>query len=245
MRMRGRRRRGLTVVLVLLVVLAGVLVAADRGAAWYAERRLASETANWATQAGAEPGTRPTVHVEGFPFLDQVLRGRYDGIAITVRDVGTGGLIASELDIHLTGVDLPLSDLASGDLSHARAERVTATAHIPLSEFQTALGPRGVKLRVQSGRLRVEVPFDIAGYKGHVSGLARVEAEGGKLRLRLSDLAAEGSPLPQSAADAVGAQLTRIIEAPKLPYGLQLEQVRVTPAGLVATASGRNVPLRS
>jgi hypothetical protein len=245
MRMGAGRRRRLTVVLVLVVVLAAVLVAADRGAAWYAERRLAEETATWATRAGAEPGTEPAVHVEGFPFLDQVVRGRYDGVAISVRDVGTGGLIASRLDIHLTGVDLPFADLTAGDLSHAHADRVTATAHIPLSEFQTALSPRGVKLRVQSGRLRVEVPFEIAGFKSTVSGLADVEAAGGRLRLRLTDLAAAGAPLPQSAADAVSRQLASIIEAPKLPYGLVLDQVRVTPAGLVATASGRNVSLSS
>jgi hypothetical protein len=239
------RRRGLRVVLVLVFVLAGLLVAADRGAAWYAERRLADETAAWATQAGARPGTEPTVHVEGFPFLDQVVRGRYDGVTINVRDVGTGGLIASQLDLHLAGVVLPLSDLTAGDLSRARASRVTATAHIPLSEFQTALGPRGVKLRVQSGRLRVEVPFDIAGFTGVVSGLADVEVVGGKLRLRLSDLAAGGAELPQSAADAISQRLTGIIEAPTLPYGLDLDRVRVTPAGLVATASGRNVALAS
>jgi hypothetical protein len=243
--MAAGRRRGLTVLVVLLVVLAGVLVAADRGAAWYAERRLAEETANWATTAGARPGTEPAVHVAGFPFLDQVARGRYDGVAITVRDVGAGGLIASRLDIRLTGVELPFSDLTAGDLSHARADRVTATAHIPLSEFQTALSPRGVTLRVQSGRLRIEVPFEIAGYKSTVSGLADVEADHGKLRLKLSDLAAAGADLPQAAADEISARLSELVEAPKLPYGLELDRVRVTPAGLVATASGRNVPLRA
>jgi hypothetical protein len=183
------------------------------------------------------------VRVEGFPFLDQVVRGRYDGVAIGVRDVGAGGLIASELDLHLTGVDLPLSDLIAGDLTHARADRVSATAHIPLSEFQTALGPRGVKLRVQSGRLRIEVPFEIAGFRSTVSGLADVVVVRGKLRLRLSDLEAAGAPLPQTAADAISRQLTGIIEAPKLPYGLELDTVRVTSAGLVATASGRKVAL--
>jgi hypothetical protein len=243
--MAAGRRRGLKVLLVLIVVLAGVLLAADRGAAWYARKRLADETAAWATTAGAPAGTRPAVRVEGFPFLDQVVRGRYDGVVVTVRDVGAGGLIASELDIHLTGVRLPLSDLIAGTLSGARAGRVTATAHIPLSEFQTALSPRGVKLRVEGSRLRVEVPFEIAGYRSTVSGFANVEADGGKLRLRLSDLAAAGSDLPQSAADAISQRIAGIIEAPKLPYGLLLDQVRVTPAGLVATASGRNVALTS
>jgi hypothetical protein len=243
--MAAGRRRGLTVLLVLVLLLAGVLVAADRGAAWYAERRLATQAADWAARSGARAGTQPEARVEGFPFLDQVARGRYDGVVITVRNVGTGGLIASRLDLHLIGVHLPLSDLTAGNLSGARADRVTATARIPLAEFQTALGPRGVTLRVQGGRLRVEVPFEIAGYKSTVSGLANVEADGGKLRLRLSDLTAAGSDLPQSAADAISRELAGIIEAPKLPYGLRLDQVRVTPAGLVATASGRNVVLES
>ncbi|HEY0486368.1 MAG TPA: DUF2993 domain-containing protein [Mycobacteriales bacterium] len=243
--MSAGRRRGLTVVVVLLVVFAGLLVAADRAAAWYAEQRLAEQAAAWAVRAGASANQKPAAHVEGFPFLTQVIRGRYDGVRITARDVGAGGLVASRLDVHLVGVRLPLADLRAGDLSHATASEVTAEAHIPLSEFATALSPRGVTVSVVGNRLRIRVPFDVAGFKSSVTSLADVEASGGKLRVRLSDLRAAGAALPQSVADAVSAQLSTIVSAPKLPYGLELETVRVTPDGLVATASGRNVPLKS
>jgi hypothetical protein len=230
---------------VLVVVLAGLGVVADRAAAWYAQERLAEQAAVWATRAGAPADERPTAQVEGFPFLDQVIRGRYDGVEITARDVGAGGLVASRLDLHLTDVRLPLADLRSGDFSRATASEVTATAHIPLSEFATALSPRGVEVRVEGDRLRIEVPFEIAGFKSDVTSLADVEASDGTLRVRLSDLRAAGAKLPQSVADAVSAQLSTIIEAPELPYGLELDGVRVTPEGLVATASGRDVPLKA
>jgi hypothetical protein len=239
----GRRRRW--VVLVLLLVVVGMVVAADRGAAWYAQQRLAEETAAWATRAGAPAGTKPAVRIEGFPFLTQVVRGEYDGIVVTARDVGAGGLVASRLDLHLRRVHLPLSALAGGDLARGRAEQVTATAYIPLSEFATALNPRGVTVRVEGNRLRIEVPFEIAGFKSRVTGLAAVEAVDGRLRVRLSDLRAAGSELPQSVADSVSQQLAKLVEAPQLPYGLKLDRVRVTPDGLVASASGRNVPLEA
>jgi hypothetical protein len=232
-------------VLVLAVLLAVVVVAADRGAAWYAQRRLAEETAAWAVRAGAEPGTKPDVTVECFPFLTQVVRGRYDGVTITAHDVGTGGLMASRLEVRLRNVHLPLADLRAGDVSRGRAEQVTATAYIPMSEFATALGPRGVKVRAEGDRLRVEVPFEIAGFKSTVTSLADVEVVKGQLRVRLSDLSAAGSQLPQSVADAVAKQLSTLLDPPELPYGLQLDRVVVTKDGLAATASGRNVALKS
>jgi hypothetical protein len=243
--MRAGRRRGLWTGLVLLIILVGLVVAADRGAAWYAQQRLADQAAVWATRAGAPADERPTVRVEGFPFLTQVIRGRYDGVLITARDVGAGGLVASRLDVHLVGVRLSPADLRRGDLSHARADRVIAKAHIPMSEFATALSPRGVKVGAEGDRLRIEVPFEIAGFKSKVTGLADVEASGGKLRVRLTDMKAAGANLPQSVADAVSHQLATIIEAPRLPYGLELDGVEVTPTGLVATATGRDVPLQT
>jgi hypothetical protein len=240
-----RRRRGLRALLVLLLVLAGLAVGADRAAAWYAEQRLAEQAAAWATRAGAPTNEKPTVHVEGFPFLTQVLRGRYQGVDITARDVGAGGLVADRLDVRLGDVEMPFADLRRNDLSRARARVVTATAHIPLSEFATALSPRGVKVSVVDDRLRISVPFDIAGFKSTVTALADVSAEGGKLRVRLSDMTAAGAELPQSVADAVSRELSTIVEAPSLPYGLELERVQVTAGGLVASASGRNVRLAS
>ncbi|HEV7825173.1 MAG TPA: DUF2993 domain-containing protein [Mycobacteriales bacterium] len=243
--MSAGRRRGVWVVLALVVVLVGLAAVADRAAARYAEQRLAEQAATWATRAGAPADEKPTVHVEGVPFLDQVVRGRYDGVRITARDVGAGGLVASRLDVHLTGVRLPFADLRAGDLSRATASEVTATAHIPLSEFATALSPRGVEVGVVGDRLRIQVPFEIAGFHSTVTSLADVEASGGKLRVHLSDLRAAGAKLPQSVADAVSQQLSTIIEAPALPYGLELDQVHVTSEGLVATATGRDVALKS
>lgn len=243
--MSAGRRRGLRVVLVLLLLLAVVVVAADRGAAWYAQQRLAEEAAAWATKVGAPANEKPAVKVEGFPFLTQVLAGRYDGVSITARDVGTGGLMASRLDVRLSTVHLALPDLVAGDLSKGRAERVTATAYIPLSEFATALGPRGVKVRAEGNRLRIEVPFEIAGFKSTVASLADVEVVHGRLKVRLSDLTAAGSELPQSVADAVAKQLNTLLDPPKLPYGLLLDRVVLTKDGLAATASGRNVALKS
>jgi hypothetical protein len=240
-----RRRRGLRTLLVLVLLLAGLGLAADRVAAWYAEQRLAEQAAEWATRAGAQPGTEPEAHVEGFPFLTQVVRGRYDGVLVTVRDVGAGGLVADRLEVRLDGVTLPLDDLRRNDLSRSTAERVTATAHIPLSEFATAVSPRGIEVAVEGKRLRIEVPFEIAGYRSRVSGLADVYAADGKLRVRLSDLSAAGEKLPQDVADGVSNELATIIEAPALPYGLRLERVEVRPDGLVASATGRDVRLAS
>jgi hypothetical protein len=192
---------------------------------------------------GGIPDVTPTVRIEGIPFLDQVIRGRYDGVKVTARGVSTGGLTASRVDIEATGVRWPLDELADGNTAAIRADRVTAELVVPVSELTTALGPRGVTFAVEGDRLRITAPFEFAGIRGTVSGLADAVVIGGSLRVQFSDLSAVGQTLPQSIADALARQLSTVLDVPRLPYGLRLESVRVTSEGLVAAASGRDVAL--
>jgi hypothetical protein len=235
-------RRVRQALIVLIVLLAVLLVAADRGAAWYATRRL-QEKVPAALQTAGGRVDAPTVSIQGVPFLTQVVSGDYDGFTFAARNVGTSGLVASRLDVHATGISWPMSDAFAGRTAAARAATVTATAVIPVASIGAALGARGVRVTVEKDRLRVTAPVDIAGFKGTLSGLADVVVSAGKLSLRLTDVKAIGVNLPQEAADGLARQLTRVAELPRLPYGLSLETVKVTAAGLVATATGHQVAL--
>lgn len=70
-------RRFLTVIVVLVLL----VVVVDRAAWWFAQGTIADQV-----QSEADLSSRPEVKVGGFPFLTQVLRGRYQQIDATLKD---------------------------------------------------------------------------------------------------------------------------------------------------------------
>ena len=85
-RPRRRGRKLLIGLFVLLLLLAGLLVVADRVAVGVAERMIADRVRQEITKQGAQ-SAEPDVEVGGTPFLTQVLDGRYQRITINLRDV--------------------------------------------------------------------------------------------------------------------------------------------------------------
>ena len=81
MRSAGRRRWPI-VLLVLLLVLVGLFVAADRIALGLAEDKAAT-----ALQSSQNLPQKPDVSVEGFPFLTQLLAGNFGEVVVTADDV--------------------------------------------------------------------------------------------------------------------------------------------------------------
>lgn len=108
---RGRkpRRRGLKV-LVFLLVLAGILVGADFGAAAFAEHTV-SQKAREKFQLTDDP----EVTIRGFPFITQALGGEYDHITVRAQGVQVKSLRELELVAELREVHAPLSDLIDGN----------------------------------------------------------------------------------------------------------------------------------
>src|SRR5690348_14973565 len=102
--MNGRRRRsprrGLLILLAVVVLL---LVAADRIGLLMAERTVASKV-----QSSQHLANRPAVHIEGFPFLTQVIANRYRAVKLDSDHLTVGAqdkrVALDSLDARLTGV---------------------------------------------------------------------------------------------------------------------------------------------
>src|SRR6266511_1245091 len=77
------RKVGMTLI-ILLVALSGLFVASDRLAAYAAERTIAAQAKKELVVRDITSPTDPKVAVDGFPFLTQVARGRYEIIIIHV-----------------------------------------------------------------------------------------------------------------------------------------------------------------
>lgn len=236
-----RRRRGWIVLAVVVIVLAALLVVADRAAASYARQRLSEVVAE---RAGATGGRVEQVEIGGFPFLTQAVGGRYDSVRVVVRNVGAAGLTADRLRITATGVRLPLGDLLAGTTANGSADRLDAAAVIPISALAAGLAPRGVRMVGENDGIRINAPASLAGYTGTITGLARFEVANGQLSIRLSSLSAAGYRLPPPVAQTLSRQLSKLVRAPALPYGLKLTTVRVLGPNIEASASGTAVRLR-
>lgn len=250
-RPRRRGRKVLIGLLVLLLVLIGLAVVADRIASGVAERAIADQVQQELTRQDAS-AAQPEVEVGGFPFLNQVVAGKYQRITIKLRDVkGTveGNSVALPvLDVDARNVTASLDTIRSGQ-GDVRAERVDGTGTVSYDSLAALLNRPGLKLSEQDGKLMVTAPLDILGQELTVTGAAEVSvSEQGQVALSFSDLDAEGLPnLP--AARLLLNQYARGISIdvplPELPFQLTLREVRPTPQGLVVTADARDVPINS
>ncbi|MEH0969630.1 DUF2993 domain-containing protein [Micromonospora sp. CPCC 205546] len=250
-RPRRRGRKVLITLVVLLLVLGGLIVVADRVAVGVAERAIADQVRQEIAKQGAQ-SSPPEVEVGGVPFLTQVLDGRYERISIALRDVQgsvRGDAVAlPKLDVDARNVRASLDTIRSGQ-GDVVAETVDGTGTISYDSLAKLLDRPGLTLGEQNGRLAVTAPVDILGKRLTVTGTADVTVgKEGKVALRFNDLNADGLPnlpLARTLLNNYARSISIDVPLPELPFQLAVREVRPLPEGLAVTADARNVPINS
>lgn len=247
---RQRGRRVLVVLLVLLLVLIGLLVTADRVAAGMAERVLADQVRTEIAQQNVEAGP-PEVEIGGFPFVTQVLDGRYKRISIGLREVRgsvQGDVLAlPTLDIDAHDVTASLETLRSGQ-GEVVAGSVTGTGTVSYDSLAARLDQEGLRLGERDGKLVVTAPVDILGERLPVTGTADLKVDQGRVALRFTNLAAEGmpsGPLARVLLNNFAQGISVDVPLPELPFDLTVREVRPLPEGLQVTAEAAEVPINA
>lgn len=248
---RPRRRWGrrlLIVFIVLLVVLGGLLVVADRVAASVAERAISDEIAKELVAQDVK-SSPPDVGVAGFPFLTQVLSGKYESITIGLRDlegnVEGEGVRVPRLDVDARDVSAPLETIRNGQ-GDVVAETVNGTATIAYASVVALMDQPGLRLSERDGQLRVTAPLDVVGQRITVSGTAELSVANGRVQIRFRDLTADGLPqLPGAEAvlNQYAQQISVSLALPELPFKLDVKGVEARPEGLAVDAQALNVAL--
>jgi hypothetical protein len=218
-------------------VLVLLLVAADRVAVAVAQGKVADKV-----QSSQRLNTRPSVHIEGFPFLSQVIANHYGEIRLDADQLTVGSqdkrITLGRLDARLTGVR------ATNNYSGVTADQVAATAKISYPELGQLLGvpisyaPGG---RVQATRSVTVLGKTVTGTVSAV-----VTVPGGD-QLGFSDVrvgvADTSISLPQSAISELTAVFAHQLSLAGLPFGLRVRQIAPDSGGVQVSATASNVTL--
>lgn len=233
--------RGGVALLVLLVVL-GLLIGADRWTHAYAQREVGSRL-----QTSLGTTAAPTVQIAGFPFLNQVATGRYHRIVVDAGAIpaqGEDGLAVDDLDATLTDV------VTTDRFATVTAGRVQGTARIGYAALSRRAGAAitlGYGGQDGSGRGRVTASTSTTLFgtelKVSATGTLGVDSTNQTVSILDPTLDVVGLTLPGSLTEALAARFVRPIPVGALPLGVRLDGVEPTADGVVATVSGTDVKI--
>ena len=223
--------------LIAVIVIVILLVAADRVAAVVADRQIASRV-----ETSYHLPSKPSVSVQGFPFLTQVAAGSYHEIDLSIGQVSSGGVQVNDLAAHLMGVHAPVRDLFGGKYSNITAAQVTGTGSVPLSTVQSRV-PQGVQLSPDGGAVRMSGTVSYLGVSVPVSAVASLGVSPSGITVTPTRISL-GSGI-NAPASAISGQFRFTIPVTGLPLHLSLTSVSVTPSGFQVSVSAANVALNT
>jgi hypothetical protein len=130
-----KRSKAVRRLVITLVVLLGLLVVADFGAAAVFEYQVSKRARDQFDLADD-----PSVKVGGFSFLAQAISGEYGHVMIDAKGVPVEDTLRDlEVHIELRDVQAPLSDLVSGSLKEVKVREVEGQVKVKASDVNRAV----------------------------------------------------------------------------------------------------------
>jgi len=226
---RRRRRRGRGWIIA-LIVLVGLLVAADRVAAAVTESRLASKI-----QQSQHLSQKPSVSIDGFPFLTQVVSRNFGHATVDINDLDARGVPISHIHADLRGVHV------SSGYNRATVDNLNSTATLTYAEVSTTLTrdagigqvqvSRGAAANLVTAAYRL-LTFDVT------ADVNVTVLSGNVLEFKAVKL--------HTPAGSVGLDENLFdtrVPINGLPFGMRLDGLKTTSTGVDISATGQNVVL--
>jgi hypothetical protein len=220
---RRRRRRWPWITLIVIII---VLIGADRAANAYTEDQMASQM-----QASLALSGKPHVTIQGFPFLTQLAARDFHTVDVSASNetAGPGG------QLEIASLTATLHGMHIHGLKSATVDQFNASALITFTALAQAGGaPDGVTLSAD-GPDKVKASLDIGGVISESATVQITKVGPGKINIRLASAAGITS-------DILG-NLNFDVSIPKLPAGVSIQSISVTPQGLRISVSGTNTNL--
>ncbi|MBO1337507.1 DUF2993 domain-containing protein [Streptomyces sp. VRA16 Mangrove soil] len=239
--------RALRILLIIVVILGGLFVIADRIAVNIAEGKAADKI----RESEGLPST-PSVSINGFPFLTQVADGTLDDVEIGIKNYdakGSGGSIRiADLDAEMHGVKFDSS------YSSATADSATGTARISYAELLKAVQKQdpaqlapGITATISGlsyggdGKVKVELAVKLLGRTVNVPVISSISVTDGKVSAKADSLPRIGAvDLAENRVRAV-TDFQQAID--DLPAGIKLDNVEAVKDGIEISVTGSDLHL--
>ena len=227
------------------VVLVALVVALDRIGLWVAESQIASRV-----QKSQGLDSHPDAKIKGFPFLNQVIRGRYSEVDVTVHNVTRNDLTVDRVSVYAHGVSIPLSNVLFGSVKEVPVERADAQVLLGFANLNRYLSTRadGVLKVAHTGdnklTLTGTLPFPP---RLSLSLTAQIAVSGDAITLSPAALNDVLARIPGSSAVKGLVQRFFTVRLPisQLPFGIRLQSAKVTDQGIAIAASATGLTLRA
>jgi hypothetical protein len=218
-------KKALTIVAIVLAVLVGLGVVADRGAVAVAQNAISDRV-----QQELPGAASVETEIDGFPVLTQAARGSLDHVTVRMREVPTE---QGTLD----SVTVDLYDVTTGE--PRTAGRIEARAVVPLDVLQAQIG--------DSWEVAVDGDALTASFTGAVPVEATVVpvVRDGAITVDIRSISLLGVDI---AGDSIPGFVTEALQGligsiGPLPFDLTPDSVVVTEFGVEVAASGTDVAL--
>ncbi|HEU5031901.1 MAG TPA: DUF2993 domain-containing protein [Spirillospora sp.] len=216
---RRGRPRWLTVLICAAVLLALLLVAADRGGVVFAQHEMAVQI-----KKEGFPAT-PKVTIKGFPFLTQVASRHFGDVRLEASRITEGPLRITNLKVRARDVRVD-SGFGSGTLG-----TVDGTAFVSFKDLASASDNPDLVLTA-AGKNLVKAKMDLG--ITEATATATVTKQGNSIVVKTQSI--EGF----SRSD-IGDDLDFTVPVSGLPMGLSFQSVTVSSNGVGLHVVGRNV----
>jgi signal transduction histidine kinase len=242
------------VLLVLLLIVVGVLFVVDRVAANVAEGQIAQQTKKELAARQVTINGDPKVAIAGFPFLTQVVAGKYKKITIDMDQPKVNNVQLSKLEVVASTVHADARSVMNGT-GNVVADAITGTATISWDNVRPLLQLAGlpsgidvsqVDLQVNNNQAQIKIPLESNGFKFNLIAKGTLIVQSGAVLIRLDDVSSDQGQAPQVVKNLIKQyqkQLTARIRIPDMPFSLVINKVQTTDAGLLMIATASHVTL--
>lgn len=241
--------------LISLMVILGVLVAADFGAAAFAEHRVAEKM-----RTELELERDPRVRINGFPFLYQAARGDFRDVRIRASGVAAGPLRDLDVQADLRHAKVATSRVLAGTANKIKVEKVVGRIRLNESDIGRILEIPDLHIRPaprmdnksgdKSTAVRLDGTVNIASTDNHVTVVGRLSLSDGKLHIEPRKLDLENSSvgridLPEIFEKSILRRFRTTVDPGNLPFTVTPTAVRAERGALVMEGRARNLTIDS
>ncbi|HHV20941.1 MAG TPA: DUF2993 domain-containing protein [Propionibacterium sp.] len=221
--------------LLLLVLLVGLAVVADRVALSQTETRVAD-----LLRTHLDLTDQPTVAVTGVPFLTQLAVGEFGHVELAARGIPAG---TPERPLLVDRMELDLWDVRTSDrFRRADAERLTGSAGVTWAEITQQIG--AAVTPQEDGRVQVDITADLYGQQVPfvVSAKPVLDRTAQLVHLREPRVLVARYQIPDDVVERMAQESVPPIEL-SLPMGLSAGDLRVGRTHLELDLAGEAVRL--